>query len=629
MKKLFLTTLAFIIILGINAQDVKDKTNKNGKYSGLITKVEFKGKEFKDGRKKFKKKYDIGKHEAETIGGVEIPAGYWVYMKEGMPKVTSQEGNTTNVSVGVGDVVQMGKAMAVTPVMYVWKNESIPKPSNSGSSSGTTTNNSNNTNSLNGSYTDIRDGKTYNYVKIGNLYWMTENIAYETKNSKKHSNDKWGRSYSNIDEAKKAIPEGWRLPSKMDWDNLTLGLHNKGLNNNELFSKDSQDSGGRKLGTDKYGLNIYFKGNLGNKFFVDNPNNVIEIGFGAYSSMNKKVDYKKGVSHDDVVFIRCVAKTIPEVSANTNNNSNNTAKTKIEATETDEIKDSRDGEVYKTIKIGDQWWFAENLRYDAGDNSKHANDKAENDKVFGKLYSAKYVVTTKNVCPTGWHVPSDEDWAKFESYLGIPEKDLQKNGSAEARGRDQFAGAHLKDNKDLGFNVLPAGKHGGSYSNGFMDFGKYAYFWTTTKSLDQRELTARTIGFSEYTQGIGRKITPLSNNPSFSIRCVKDGSATYTKPVNNSAKLKVTVKAEGGNSPAKNVKTYLYKSKSDCENNRNHVAVKTTNANGEVIFENLTVGEFYYVKAEKEQYSVKKETTCTSTSRITDKYENRIKISFY
>lgn len=452
MKKIILITFAMLFVFAtINAQDAKDKTNVKGKYNQLVTKVEFKGKDFKDARKEFKRKYDMGYQKARNIGGVDVPAGYWVYMKEGMPQVVSQNGNTTNVSVGVGDVVQMGKAMAKTPVLYVWGNAPIPEPSNS-------------------SNTNTSKGK---------------------------------------------------------------------------------------------------------------------------------------------------------------NTETNTAKTKIAASETGEVKDSRDGEVYKTIKIGDQWWFAENLRYDAKDNSRHANDDAGNDKTFGKLYKAKYVTENKNVCPNGWHVPSDEDWAKFESYLGIPEKDLQKNGSAEARGRDQFAGAHLKDNKDLGFNALPAGKHGGNYSDGFIDYGKYAYFWTTTKSLDQRELTARTVGFSEYTQGIGRKITPLSTNPSFSVRCVKDGSATYTKQENNSAKLKVTVKAEGGNSPAKNVNTYLYKSKSDCENSRNHVAVKTTNANGEVIFENLTVGEFYYVKAEKTEYSVKKETNCTSTMRITDKYENRLKISFY
>ena len=74
------------------------------------------------------------------------------------------------------------------------------------------------------SFTDSRDGSTYNVVRIGNLMWMAENLAYESDGSFCPDGDvkncpKYGRLYT-WDAARGACPEGWRLPGKKDFESL-------------------------------------------------------------------------------------------------------------------------------------------------------------------------------------------------------------------------------------------------------------------------------------------------------------------------------------------------------------------------------------------------------------------------
>ncbi len=160
-----------------------------------------------------------------------------------------------------------------------------------------------------------------------------------------------------------------------------------------------------------------------------------------------------------------------------------------------EMTDSRDGKVYKTLKIGNQVWMAENLNYEA-DGSRCYNDSAEYCAKYGRLYpwgvamdsmgkwstngkgcgmgstcSPTYPV--RGVCPSGWHLPTKAEWETLFTEVG---------GSS-------VAGNVLKDSSswdydadgtdDFGFSALPAGSH--RYDVHYEGFGKGAYFLTSTE----------------------------------------------------------------------------------------------------------------------------------------------------
>jgi hypothetical protein len=101
----------------------------------------------------------------------------------------------------------------------------------------------------------------------------------------------------------------------------------------------------------------------------------------------------------------------------------------------DVVKDGRDGESYRTVKIGEQWWMAENLRY-AADSSLCYNDEEYFCKAYGRLYpwvvamnldtiyrrsGAIYddVVDSlhQGVCPEGWHVPTKTEWETMIDFV--------------------------------------------------------------------------------------------------------------------------------------------------------------------------------------------------------------------
>ncbi len=159
-----------------------------------------------------------------------------------------------------------------------------------------------------------------------------------------------------------------------------------------------------------------------------------------------------------------------------------------------------DGNVYKTEIIGDQEWFAENLkttRYNDGAAIPHVTDDRQwsnlstgaycwhdNDRNNGKIYGALYnwyAVNTGRICPDGWRVPTDEDWTTLVNYLGgegIAGGILKATGALEA-GDGLWDDPNYGATNETGFSALPGGL---CWSLGsFGNIGNYGYWWSATE----------------------------------------------------------------------------------------------------------------------------------------------------
>jgi uncharacterized protein (TIGR02145 family) len=203
-----------------------------------------------------------------------------------------------------------------------------------------------------------------------------------------------------------------------------------------------------------------------------------------------------------------------------------------------------DGNVYKTIEIGTQEWMAENLkttRFNDGAGIPLIGDDnsmdylitpgyswyESNEEVFKDIYGGYYnwfAVNTGKLCPSGWHVPTDEEWKVMEMYLGMSREE------ADAMGyRGTNAGSAIMESgtinwleesaaasNESGFTGLPGGSRYGS-SGGE---GTIGMFWTDTE-----------FGPDPYTWGymrwllsgntwIGR--SELLKRSAINVRCIKD-----------------------------------------------------------------------------------------------------------
>jgi len=184
------------------------------------------------------------------------------------------------------------------------------------------------------------------------------------------------------------------------------------------------------------------------------------------------------------------------------------------AQETGTVTDSRDGKVYKTVKIGTQWWMAENLNY-AASKSYSYDDNVANCIKYGRYYKIYEVIN--DACPTGWHIPSDAEWMTLEKAIGFTDQsELNYFGGHGSRGGAYGAGFMAGEKiKSSGFSPIA----GGANSD---EMGEMGYYWTS--SISDGKYIYRYIPFSTGNRmdlGIGRSKDMTGKNI-MSIRCIKD-----------------------------------------------------------------------------------------------------------
>ena len=199
-----------------------------------------------------------------------------------------------------------------------------------------------------------------------------------------------------------------------------------------------------------------------------------------------------------------------------------------------------DGNTYKTVKIGEQWWMCENLSVkhfkdgseipyvENGDQVTWANATEPaysfiNDSIYGCLYNNFAVQDARKLAPAGWHIPSDEEWKTLEKNLGISEE--QSNlfawrGTNEAellliKKSEGWPNGTLPYGLDsYAFTLLPAGCR---LYNGELTSGFNAFFWTSTSAANGK-------GYYRYFDYQKKNIFRQTTYPQYgmSIRCVKD-----------------------------------------------------------------------------------------------------------
>ena len=135
-----------------------------------------------------------------------------------------------------------------------------------------------------------------------------------------------------------------------------------------------------------------------------------------------------------------------------------------------------DGNIYNTITIGTQIWTKENLkttRFSNGDSIATTalpinndstsifqwayNQDSLNIPVYGRLFTWYAVTDSRNVCPTGWHVPSEAEWLSLANFLG---GDTIAGDKMKETGTTHWLSTSNMVTNSSGFTALPGGKRG-------------------------------------------------------------------------------------------------------------------------------------------------------------------------
>jgi uncharacterized protein (TIGR02145 family) len=286
--------------------------------------------------------------------------------------------------------------------------------------------------------------------------------------------------------------------------------------------------------------------NGGSNYTITNTSQLLSVPYALYANTTSSSVSSSG----DTLFIGNAAYIVPGISAANNSGGGQTGITahscgatnvhnpaKIYGTMTDQ-----QGNVYKTIVIGTQEWMAENLKtsiYRNGDpianlsdidwatstigSWRYYNNDSQPECPYGKLYNWYAVGDSRNVCPTGWHVPSDTEWSDLIGFL-----DSNYESNAYQTSQSIIAGYKLKSTgsqywtspnqsvtNESGFSGLPGGViFGNTQSYSASDRG----FWWSSTDGGNYGPWCRLLFYNG--GGVSRLTNPKQDG--FSIRCLRD-----------------------------------------------------------------------------------------------------------
>jgi uncharacterized protein (TIGR02145 family) len=205
-------------------------------------------------------------------------------------------------------------------------------------------------------------------------------------------------------------------------------------------------------------------------------------------------------------------------------NKENTTNSEVEGA--DYFLDPRDNKNYKTVKIGSQYWTQRNLNYltfNNGDTIPEIknlaawlsakspascvyNNISSSEYRYGRLYNKYTAMDVRNLCPAGWHIPTNSDWDQLIMELG---GSGEAGGKMKETGNGNWISPNIAATNSTGFSALPSGSR--DDKNDYINLGRYAGFFSSDGSV--RSLTTES-GSIQYD-------TLVSLTNGYSIRCVK------------------------------------------------------------------------------------------------------------
>jgi uncharacterized protein (TIGR02145 family) len=187
------------------------------------------------------------------------------------------------------------------------------------------------------------------------------------------------------------------------------------------------------------------------------------------------------------------------------------------------LKDPRDGKKYRTVKIGEQVWMAENLNYKTSNSWCYDDDESNCDK-YGRLYDWE---TAKVACPSGWHLPFRGEWGALAIAAGGIGKYGGDSSTAGTKlksksGWSDYDGKNGNGTDEFGFSALPGGLRFAD-DNSFALVGYDGSWWTATDASQERngDVYRRSMtSVSAYYERVEE--SPYGNKGNgYSVRCVQ------------------------------------------------------------------------------------------------------------
>lgn len=406
-------------------------------------------------------------------------------------------------------------------------------------------------------FVDVRDGKVYKTVTYGKQTWMAEDLLYEVVNDEGcfrlycqgNGLYTWktavGDAYAQKNQkgpVRGICPIGWHLPDTTEWNTLIAFLGGKNLAGNVLVS--TADNGFSAIA------------DLGMGMCKEDQPDICGSATGFWSTVKDNEDdkYAYGMfvityvgDESEVTFqpeirretmpIRCVMDEVAQENASFEGVPS--AEQNEKEALKDSVVDSRDGQTYKTTKIGNQVWMAENLNYKtAGSFCYH--DSTQYCELYGRFYTWASAMDSvgafsvngkgcgsgascppnfpvRGVCPEGFHLPTLTEWKNLVATAGGEYDAASKLMSAKKweKGFDWVE----EGTDDYGFSAYPSCNMMYDGRSGFCN--PPVNYWSSIESSTGKAYHMNLRNSSNY-HGRGVGFGCIEKYHAFTIRCVKD-----------------------------------------------------------------------------------------------------------